>query len=1001
MKIRVAKKATKGKKVRWRKGESSSLNALSKKFRSKVNLLSVNQYNENEDLNFASLSNHGNNALNQMESDCDNMSTGTVNSFASVYTDCSNISFSKLMNDWNSGSLLHREMVAILATATETIRENNGKETETEYFAIFMTILERTEKEETLVAILSLIFMVIKNVPSSVLKLKFSETSNVFIKLLGEYYESNNGYLLMNLIRSLAHLLKCQEKAIWHLSSTHQMFDLILTFTLHPKPRVRKTAHRSIVSIIRGSDIVWQTQPQHHLAAPFAAKFCMSKIVETSINDNFNQVLHMLNLLKDIISVLPFTFLKPCCETLLRVCSLKNMLAIHCCFQIFSSLFSQKNPLRDLNHELTASLIRALYDYQPSMSDSESLSLWITVIQQAHLALYSMKKELCLKMISDLVISFTACFQSESIIVYNSASQSLKRIIEDIIADSLDDTPPEIMMNIIETFENCLSFKYQNARSSICSVISTIFQKIGAKKPHLVKNLIKLLANLREGYNSQFFVDIDQALASAVKFVGPQHIIEAIPLEINLVQNDFGFSWLIPIFRANIAKTQLSFFVDYFIPLSDKVEKIIKELEEQDSQVEVKLYQVLNNQIWSLLPSFCNQPSDLTKAFTPEFAKILGAKIEHSEQIKIECLASLRALIKKCVLPEEKAVLSRFAKNYLPILFNVYTNPKSSENTGKELAVFETIKVYLDITNDELIKSNYNKVMSKLINYDGDKQLRHLLLDLLRLFVPFLGLAELQCVYETIVISSIEDNEDARRQKKGYRLLEEMCKIELAGQLLENMDQNIIDFLLHCLAKCVNQAKSSPLRALNFIIDKKLFNVKSQLLQKFNQIIIIIIDCLVLNSARVKKGSLQLLSTVTLSVDNGHNIILNRLTELYHESELSRKPALLKALSYLMVTFQEKFGPEVKSLFLDRILELLQSDSRPIVKTAFAILKVWLKTISDEEVFHCLHSVISNVTSINESNRSILRLEIKQLITRLIRKFGYDVILINTTFQYN
>ena len=193
MKIRVAKKATKGKKVRWRKGESSSLNALSKKFRSKVNLLSVNQYNENEDLNFASLSNHGNNALNQMESDCDNMSTGTVNSFASVYTDCSNISFSKLMNDWNSGSLLHREMVAILATATETIRENNGKETETEYFAIFMTILERTEKEETLVAILSLIFMVIKNVPSSVLKLKFSETSNVFIKLLGEYYESNNG----------------------------------------------------------------------------------------------------------------------------------------------------------------------------------------------------------------------------------------------------------------------------------------------------------------------------------------------------------------------------------------------------------------------------------------------------------------------------------------------------------------------------------------------------------------------------------------------------------------------------------------------------------------------------------------------------------------------------------------------------------------------------------------------------------------------------------------
>lgn len=43
---------------------------------------------------------------------------------------------------------------------------------------------------------------------------------------------------------------------------------------------------------------------------------------------------------------------------------------------------------------------------------------------------------------------------------------------------------------------------------------------------------------------------------------------------------------------------------------------------------------------------------------------------------------------------EDLQELGRFAKNYLPILFNLYTNKsKGSEEEGQRLAAFETIKV--------------------------------------------------------------------------------------------------------------------------------------------------------------------------------------------------------------------------------------------------------------------------------------------------------------------
>lgn len=62
-------------------------------------------------------------------------------------------------------------------------------------------------------------------------------------------------------------------------------------------------------------------------------------------------------------------------------------------------------------------------------------------------------------------------------------------------------------------------------------------------------------------------------------------------------------------------------------------------------------------------------------------------------------MASLRKLIQKSVENanmNDIEELGRFSKNYLPILFNLYTvKPQGSDEEGQRLACYETIKVRL------------------------------------------------------------------------------------------------------------------------------------------------------------------------------------------------------------------------------------------------------------------------------------------------------------------
>ena len=68
---------------------------------------------------------------------------------------------------------------------------------------------------------------------------------------------------------------------------------------------------------------------------------------------------------------------------------------------------------------------------------------------------------------------------------------------------------------------------------------------------------------------------------------------------------------------------------------------------------------------------------------------------------------------------EDRAEVSRFAKNFLPLLFNLFTSEATNEKSPTRLAVLETVKCYLQIADRELIGSFFDRCLGRTQEEDA------------------------------------------------------------------------------------------------------------------------------------------------------------------------------------------------------------------------------------------------------------------------------------------
>ncbi|XP_063963855.1 RRP12-like protein [Lytechinus pictus] len=1010
---RIKNKGAKGK--RWKKGQSCVTNPQKKGHREAA------KQNRFLPSNFRKAPRHSESGLTQKALDehnvvqgdsdvmmggvaSDSVSVGgeTYGTFLSGVTDCSQPAFNRVKRYWESSSASHKEICAVLAAVTEVIREKGGKETETEYFAALMTTLDSVDDDEAVSAVLFLLSLIIKRVPSSILKLKFSVCCQTLLKILAQ--QSSSPAAATSVVRStlscLSTILRVQDPLVWSDSSTLQIYHGILNYAIHSKPKVRKAAHHAVCSILKGSKFMTLPDPpSHHPAAVTTSKFCVQQIEQHGGTGEAGTTCHVLTLLKDILVSFPKNQLKTTCETILKVMTLSNVLVTSVSMKALHGMFTMQPSPASLPPDLNAQLINALYDYQPGESDSQAMQAWLAVMQQAHLNLFRLDEKLCVSHLPRLFSSAMVCFLSDRADVEVSATGILKTLLIECVKPARENIAKDqgasaSIRKMFQAVEAGLSYKFHSSWGLVMKILAAFFEAYGREGHSFMSKCLQTMCDLRGSQHFAYKQELDKAMGAAILAMGPRLVLQAAPLQITGDEDNYDFprSWLIPVIRDNVANTQLSFFTKYFLPLAAKLRTRSLELTEQGKKVEGKTYDVLQSQIWSLLPGFCKNPTDLAVAFKG-IAKILGTALNERPDLRLVVCSAIRNLITKNLDHEvNRAELARFDKNYLPILFNLYTSGNARQDASL-FAVLETVKVYLQIADSKLIASMSDKACHKLEQETTERQ--HAVMDLVIAMAAHLDADHMTKLYK--MITPMLESTDRTMQKKAYRVLEELCEAESTasqGFLQANLD-NLQTVLLKSLSSSSPSSKAPRLRCLHHIVKSLPEENEAFIVAVLPEIIL----CTKEINQKARASAFGLLveigNTLLKHSDQPRELCVSKYLEML-AAGLAGSPhmvsATVLALTRILFEFKDIMrGPLLEQL-VDAVDTLMQAKGREILKSALGLIKVLCTVIPDVVLAPHVEKLILSIAGLKEANIRNLRAPIKGIYARLVRKFGYEMI---------
>ncbi|XP_011633501.1 RRP12-like protein isoform X1 [Pogonomyrmex barbatus] len=1012
---------------RWAKGQSSSSNPMTTKHREQATGMFFKDFSSTpggitkEDLQRHDAIQGIEPHFAKLDIDEDQLKStidGTVNTyetFATNYSNCSNISFGRFLSHFQSNSIVHKEMLAVLAAVTEIIKQNGGNESSTEYFAALMSTLEAVEEDTSVAATLSLLGMCLRTVPRNVLILQFGATSQTLFRLLLKYIISENHLILRHCLGCLSLLFQAQEDAVWENPSTMQVLNAILSCITHAKPKVRKSAQRGICVILKSSDTMKSEKPStHHPAAGQVAMHCIAQFdaaCKPGSSLGVTTILHILTLLKDIMSQLPKSHVKTICERILSIMTLKNAVITSCCLQTLHGLFVTKPSETTLPFQINANIIKALYDYQPSANDTQPTLAWLTVMQEAHCNLVCLAGQASRQSSSafdvfstlDCVLPemFNRCIElwlSDKTEVVAGVSHTIKTILQECVGSLCENEERAIgkyestLRRIIEIMHKTLSYQYLRAWRHVLHLTAILFQVIGKLKLQELAGIVKTLGNLRDFHDFAYNCEAEYAIGAAIRAMGPQTVLSILPLQtddgkmINLRR-----SWMIPLLKDCITGGTIAFFKDTLLPIARRCEEMTK-----GSFVDSKTYECLITQLWSVLPSICNNASDVKDNFK-HLAKLLGMAISDRKDLRLSAMAALRKLITKARQnnnTDDIVELARFAKNYLPILFNLYTiKPSGTDEEGVRLAAFDTIKIYLMITNIDLANELFDRALSKLAEPNVTDFFKESAYDLTRALIGYTDIDRLTKYYDDACVPFLKDDAKQKEQKKAYRFLEEICnnKTEICEQFLLEHRRQIQKTLISSATSVIKTSRGARLRCLVHLV-----RIHPQLEgTKFLEAIVPeAVLCVKDINERCRDAAYQLLNVIAERfLDNPERLKdYADMLMIGLGGEQAYVSASLLALASITYHHNDSLGTEIVGEILEHACTILTSPTREIVESALSYVKVYITVTPSAMIAPALPRIVDALSRMSEDCKRHFRQKVRDIFTKLIRKYGIGLI---------
>ena len=636
------------------------------------------------------------------------------------------------------------QTAVVLSAIEDTLQDQNHGFTPTAYFAALLALLNSAMSSKVIISkdlatsVVYLLDVVTPFVPHALLRSKFSQILTSLRPVLT--HQDVEAPLLKSSIGCLESLLVAQDTAAWALSQTvvgqRSAMAGLLALAVDLRPKVRKRAQEAITKVLKSPP---PSPSLDHPVADMCAETALRNLRDLSQStdkktkgrnrgheDHQPNLIHALQLVKTVASASggwPSNKIDCLCEILLNISKSSNDYLIISAFEVFEIIFV--GMADEVSSPKLPRLMEVISQLRPSQNDSQLLPTWIAVISRGYHVFAQVSPEETFYKLPEIFEMISSFLASISHNIRISSSECLVSLLTNCVPTSAVIETSVYDEKVFERLSkgaiDLLSVKYQAAWMEVFDVLSAMFHALKWRSAPLLYEVVRAVGELRgnDAFNGKREADV--LLGAAIQAMGPAVVLDILPLNMKKPQaGQSGRAWLLPILRENVINTNLMHFRSEFVPLSEMMFQKVLDHSATEKTMEIKIFETLVQQIWSLLPGYCNLPLDLRSAFDQGFAEMIANVLYKQTELRADICKALQMLVetnkeilatetmKKDQIIQQRITksdaqrnidyLAGFAGNLLAVLFNVYSQTLPQYRGY----ILQCINTYLSITPEKV-----------------------------------------------------------------------------------------------------------------------------------------------------------------------------------------------------------------------------------------------------------------------------------------------------------
>jgi ribosomal RNA-processing protein 12 len=520
---------------------------------------------------------------------------------------------------------------------------------------------------------------------------------------------------------------------------------------------------------------------------------------------------------------------------LLNISKSSNEYLTMAAFEIFEVIFA--GMADELASAKLPRLLEVIGELQPSKNDSQLLPPWIAVISRGYEVSAQIEPEDTFMKLPELFTMVSEFLTSSSHNIRISASECLISFLVNLIPDTVILEPSlydeKILEKVAKIAQDLLSVKFQAAWMEVFNMLSAMFETLRWHSDPILKPVLRIVGDLRGNDSFAGKKEADAVISRAISAMGPEAVLDILPLNLpRPPPGQTGRVWMLPLLRDSVHNTKLAHFRAEMVPLSEQLYNKVIEHGNREKTMEIKVFETVVQQIWSILPGYCDLPLDLVEAFDQSFCEMLANLLYGQADLRTDiCKALLnlvdsnkaivelegaedlvaQARISKVDATKNLAHLATFASNMLAVLFNVYSQTLPQYRG----TILRTINAYLSIVPEKELMETFERVATNLeaslpaegpqTQADKQKQdksqnkmppMSHTLMDLIITIALYLPRDSYRSLFRMAEIM-INKDKDPQLQKKAYKLIPRLAESEIGKAALKDRNGELQQLLLH------------------------------------------------------------------------------------------------------------------------------------------------------------------------------------------------------------